>query len=108
MSNIEFKIEKKIVVIKKYSKWSKELNLVSWGNNPPKYDIRNWDQEHEKMKKGVTFTLEELETLKDILNNLDFKQLKNSNEPRNEVKTETTLSSGNDVKIPGVLTDILF
>ncbi|MDR3242946.1 MAG: hypothetical protein LBT34_03345, partial [Clostridiales Family XIII bacterium] len=33
----------------------------------PKYDIREWDPEHEKMSKGLTFTKEELETLRGLL-----------------------------------------
>ena len=50
--------------------WKKELNLVKWGDNNPKYDIRDWDEKHEKMGKGVTFTKEELEELKPALNEL--------------------------------------
>ena len=39
-------------------------------NYPPKYDIREWDPEHIKMGKGVTFTVEEIKILRDILNEL--------------------------------------
>lgn len=48
--------------------WSLELNLVSWGGRPVKYDLRSWSPDHEKMGKGSTFTKEELEALKDLLN----------------------------------------
>jgi hypothetical protein len=52
--------------------WKKELTLVSWNERDPKYDIREWDPEHEKMTKGVTFTAEELIQLRDILNDLEI------------------------------------
>lgn len=49
--------------------WNLELNLVSWGGRSPKYDIRSWSPDHQKMGKGSTFTKEELEALKNLLNN---------------------------------------
>ena len=51
--------------------WTKELNLVSWNGREPKYDIREWDPEHEKMGKGVTLTEEELVALKMLLEELE-------------------------------------
>ena len=29
--------------------WAKELNLISWNGKEPKYDIRDWGPDHEKM-----------------------------------------------------------
>ena len=52
--------------------WQKELNLVSWNERDPKYDIREWDANHEKMRKGITLTLDEIVELKKILNELNF------------------------------------
>ena len=26
--------------------WTKELNLVSWNGGAPKYDIRDWSEDH--------------------------------------------------------------
>lgn len=54
------------------SGWRKELNLVSWSDRAPKYDIRDWDPEHGKMGKGVTLTVEEAKALRDLLNKLEF------------------------------------
>ena len=51
-------------------KWNKELNLISWNDNPPKFDIRPWKDDEEKgrmMQKGVTFSAEEMENLTDLL-----------------------------------------
>ena len=47
--------------------WTKELNLISWNGREPKYDLREWSPEHDKMGKGVTLSKEELDALKGIL-----------------------------------------
>ena len=52
--------------------WKVELNLVSWGGRPAKYDIRSWSPDHQKMGKGSTFTKEELESLKNLLNSSEL------------------------------------
>lgn len=73
MADFKFEIVKHIAVIQKYeNNWSKELNLVKWGEYPEKYDIRDWNADHTRMKKGVTFTEEELVELKEILNEMDI------------------------------------
>ncbi|MHB8066095.1 MAG: YdbC family protein, partial [Ruminiclostridium sp.] len=52
--------------------WIKELNLVSWNDRDPKYDLRDWSPEHDKMGKGITLTQDELVALKDLLNKIDI------------------------------------
>ncbi len=54
------------------SGWITELNLVSWGGRPAKYDLRSWAPDHQKMGKGITFTKEELVVLKDLLNTIEL------------------------------------
>ena len=54
------------------TRWTLELDFVSWGGRHAKYDIRSWDPQHEKMGKGVTFSKAELSELKKILNTLDL------------------------------------
>lgn len=67
-TGIEFKIVKSYGVIGQSKKgWTTELNLVSWNNRTPKYDIRTWDSEHQQCGKGVTLTADELESLHLIL-----------------------------------------
>jgi hypothetical protein len=51
--------------------WSKEHNLISWNNPEPKYDIREWSPEHDKMGKSVTLLKDEIVALKDLLNVLE-------------------------------------
>jgi len=73
MAEITFEIKESIGVIGESNKgWTKELNLVSWNNYSPKYDIREWDPDHEKMSKGLTFTKEELLKLRELLSELDL------------------------------------
>ena len=70
----EFKYEsvKELGVISESAKgWTKELNLVSWNDKPPKYDIRDWAPDHEKMGKGVSLTEEEMESLIGLFNARD-------------------------------------
>lgn len=64
MADINYKIIKKIAVLSESSKgWRKEVNLISWNDAAPKYDIRDWAPDHEKIGKGVTLTEEEMRTL---------------------------------------------
>jgi len=68
MSEIKYEITKHIGVLSESTKgWTKELNLVSWNDREPKYDIREWSPEHEKMGKGVTLSEEEVTKLKELL-----------------------------------------
>ena len=52
--------------------WSKEVNLISWNETEPKYDIRDWAPDHSRMGKGVTLTADELAALKDLLAGIDL------------------------------------
>ena len=71
MSEITFEIKHHIGVLSESAKgWTKELNLVSWNGRAPKHDIREWSPEHDKMGKGVTFTNEEIENLRNLLNDV--------------------------------------
>jgi len=47
--------------------WKKELTRVSWNGGEPKYDLRTWNETHEKMGKGITLTEEELRRLKEVI-----------------------------------------
>lgn len=49
------------------SGWTRELNLISWNGGKPKYDIRDWAPDHEKMGKGIGLTKDELADLKDLI-----------------------------------------
>lgn len=71
MADIKYEIMEHMGVLSESPKgWKKELNLVSWNGRDPKYDLREWAPEHEKMGKGVTLSKEEMENMKKILRDL--------------------------------------
>jgi len=73
MSEIKFEIIKKIGVLSKSaSGWAMELNLISWNERDPKYDLRDWSPDGQKMGKGVTLSKEELLALKELLNKIEL------------------------------------
>ena len=47
--------------------WKKGLNRVSWNGGEPKYDLRDWAPDHEKIGKGITMTETELRALKKLI-----------------------------------------
>lgn len=70
MAEIKFEITKALGVLSESANgWKRELNLVSWNERAPKYDIRDWDPNHEKMSKGITLSQEEMEILVELVNN---------------------------------------
>lgn len=69
---IQYEIIENIAVLSESPKgWTKELNLVSWNGRDPKYDLRDWAPDHEKMGKGITLTKEEVLKLKESLGNFN-------------------------------------
>ena len=73
MTEFKYEIIKKIGVMSKTaSGWEKQLNLMRWNDRDPKYDIREWAPDGEKMGKGVTLSKEELAALKKLLNKMEL------------------------------------
>ena len=66
--SITCEIVKPIAVLSENERgFTKEINLVSWNGDNPKYDIRNWHHSREKSGKGITLTAEEVHVLMDAL-----------------------------------------
>lgn len=73
MPEIKYELIEKVGVISSGTNgWDKELNLISWNEREPVYDIRTWSPDHAKMGKGVTITLEEAKIIRDMLNKLNL------------------------------------
>lgn len=73
LANFSYEIIETIAVLSEGSKgWKKELNLISWNGRDPKYDIRDWSENHEKMGKGITLSKEEVQTLLNTLNESNY------------------------------------
>lgn len=72
MAELKFEITKHIGVLSESSKgWKKEINLISWNDREPKYDIREWSPKHDKMG-SVTLSKEESVLFRDMLNGLEL------------------------------------
>ena len=65
---VRFNIVEHIGVLSTHSTgWNKELNLVSWNGGQPKYDIRDWDMDHEHMSRGVTLHEKEMRQIFELM-----------------------------------------
>lgn len=72
MAEIKFEITKELGVISENAKgWTKELNMVSWNDRDPKFDIREWSPDHTRMSKGVSLTEDEMKQLVELFNARD-------------------------------------
>ena len=68
MTEIKYEIKEELGVLSESNKgWTKELNLISWNGGAPKYDLRDWAPNHEKMGKGVTLSSDEVNELYKLL-----------------------------------------
>ena len=65
-----YEITKELGVISE-GKYNIELNMVSWNDREPKYDIRSWSPDHSRMGKGISLTEEEMERLVELWNTRD-------------------------------------
>jgi hypothetical protein len=73
MASISFEVKQQIGVLSNSTKgWSKQFNLVSWNGREAKYDIRDWDENLEKMGRGVSLSQSELSKLRDCLVEMDL------------------------------------
>lgn len=68
MADIKYDIVEELGVVSENAKgWRKELNKISWNGAEPKYDLRDWVPDHEKMGKGITLNADEAQELCKIL-----------------------------------------
>ena len=52
-TNVTYEIINEIGVVSDDGKWRLELNRISWNGREPKYDLRKWSPNHEKMGKAL-------------------------------------------------------
>jgi len=76
MPDLKFEIKRNVGVIGEGTKgWKKEVNIICWNERKPKLDIRDWNETHEKMGKGVTLSGVEASELKKLLLEIEFDEL---------------------------------
>ena len=68
---LKFEIVQHFGVLKERKNgWRKEINKVSWNGAEPKWDIREWNEEHDKSSKGATLSDDEAKILFEIFNSV--------------------------------------
>lgn len=72
MADLKYNIIETLIVFPAEGKYHKELNLIEWGNNKAKYDLRGWNDDWSEMTKGITLTKEELLLLKEKLGGIEL------------------------------------
>ncbi|WP_315570282.1 YdbC family protein [Amygdalobacter indicium] len=65
---VSFEIKQHIAVLSRSaSGWQKELNIVAWNGGAERYDIREWNPEHNKMSRGIGMNKSEIAVLLEAL-----------------------------------------
>lgn len=72
MPELKYEILETLAELPESKGYHLELNLIKWGDNDPKYDLRRWNEDLSKMTKGVTLTKEELLLLKEELSKINL------------------------------------
>lgn len=72
IKTLSFEVVEELATLSESGNWKKQLNIVQWGDNIAKYDIRSWNKDYTKSGKGITLTLQELIALKKALNMMDI------------------------------------
>lgn len=84
-----FEIERSCGVISERSGgWKKELNLVSWNGRAAKYDIRDWNPDHDRPGKGITLSADDLRELGKLINAEVAKLDTDAQHPATNIKDE--------------------
>ena len=62
---IEYTVHRELCEISAQKSYKKLLRVVSWGNNPPKVDIRIWQRREDGLRpgKGIALTVPEAQLL---------------------------------------------
>lgn len=71
---LKYEVIEKFGALDSDSSMPKELRLISWNGNDPKYDLRPWgvnEDGTEKCGKGITLDAEELQSLLEILQEMN-------------------------------------
>ena len=57
MAEFTYEITERIAVLSTNARgWERQLNMISWNGNAPKYDIRDWSPDGTRMAKGISLT----------------------------------------------------
>lgn len=73
MADKEFKYDvlAEIGTVEEGSRQDTIVKIISWNGGDPKLDIRKWNKEDEKMGKGISISLENVQKLRDLLDQIE-------------------------------------
>lgn len=78
MPEFKYEITKRIAVLSESPNgWQRQLNLVSWNDREPKYDIRDWAPDGNKMGKGISLSRDEMAVLRELMDDLKLDGVEN-------------------------------
>ena len=61
MAEIKYEVVQRIAVLSERPRgWERQLNLISWNDGEPKYDIRDWSPDGTRMGKGISLSHDEM------------------------------------------------
>ena len=67
---VSWEIKEHLAVLRENtSGWKRELNIVSWNDGPARFDIREWNEDHTRMTRGVTMSMDEGKKICDMMHN---------------------------------------
>ena len=73
MAEIKYEVVQRVAVLSQRPRgWERQLNLISWNDGEPKYDIRDWSPDGTRMGKGISLSHDELAILKGILEDMEL------------------------------------
>lgn len=72
MSDFKYEIVKQVAILNESKGYTKEINLIKYGDKEPMLDIRKWNRNDDTMQKGIALSKEEAHKLKEALATLDF------------------------------------
>lgn len=73
MAEFKYEITERIAVLSTNANgWERQLNMVSWNDRDPKYDIRDWSPDGNKMGKGISLSHDEIAILKGVLDDMEL------------------------------------
>ena len=73
MAEIKYEVVQRIAVLSERPRgWERQLNLISWNDGEPKYDIRDWSPDGTRMGKGISLSHDEMAILKGLLDELEL------------------------------------
>ena len=57
-------------------RWTNELNLMTWNNGRLVFDVREWDENHDRCRVGVKLDYDEMKNL--VKGFMDYKEWQES------------------------------